>query len=172
MRTSPIPAWLREHLISSQFFSKRNAFRNGGRGVELVSDGKSQIAHFQQKRKIDLEETFEVRIERKRPALSLLKPRKINSSRAEIDRWSEPSLSSLRKAPQGMDRAGHGPTSSLPAIDLVCLWCTVGGQAQSRRCVQRDGERRKRERSGDDVVGWSFSRGEGQETRSEQFRRG
>ena len=52
---------IREHLISSQFFSKRNAFRNGGRGVALVSDGKSQIAHFRQKRKID----FEVRIERK-----------------------------------------------------------------------------------------------------------
>ena len=69
---------LREHLISSQFFSKRNAFRNGGRGVALVSDGKSQIAHFPQKRKIiDFEETFEVRIERKCPALSLLKPRAV-----------------------------------------------------------------------------------------------
>ena len=66
---------VREHLISSQFFSKRNAFRNGGRGAALVSDGKSQIAHFPQKRKIDFEETFEVRIERKCPALSLLKPR-------------------------------------------------------------------------------------------------
>ena len=66
---------VREHLISSQFFSKRNAFRNGGRGVALVSDGKSQIAHFPHKRKIDFEENFEVRIERKRPALSLLKPR-------------------------------------------------------------------------------------------------
>ena len=72
---------VREHLISSQFFSKRNAFRNGGRGVALVSDGKSQIAHFPHKRKIDFEENFEVRIERKRPALSLLKPRQINSPR-------------------------------------------------------------------------------------------
>ena len=67
--------YFREHLISSQFFSKRNAFRNGGRGVAPVSDGKSQIAHFPQKRKIDFEETFEVRMERRRPALSLLKPR-------------------------------------------------------------------------------------------------
>ena len=66
---------VREHLISSQFFSKRNPFRNGGEGVALVSDGKSQIAHFRQKRKIDFEETFEVWIERKRPALSLLNPR-------------------------------------------------------------------------------------------------
>ena len=65
---------VREHLISSQFFSKRNAFRNGGRGVALVSDEKSQIAHFPHKRKIDFDVTFEARIERKRPALSLLKP--------------------------------------------------------------------------------------------------
>ena len=80
-RRDPTLEWtqtglLREHLISSQFFSKCNAFRNGGRGVALVSDGKSQIAHFPQKRKNDFEETFEVRIERKCPALSLLKPQR------------------------------------------------------------------------------------------------
>ena len=77
---------VREHLISSQFFSKRNTFRNGGRGVALVSDGKSQIAHFPQKRKIDFEDTFEVRIERKCPALSLLKPRYSGRSTSRGDR--------------------------------------------------------------------------------------
>ena len=66
---------LREHLISSQFFSKRNAFRNGGRGIALVSDGNHKSHIFDKKRKIDFEETFEVRIEHNRPALSLLKPR-------------------------------------------------------------------------------------------------
>ena len=39
---------------------------------------------------------------------------------------------------------------TLPAIPV----CLEGGQAQSRRCVERDGELvRKRGRSGDDVVG-------------------
>ena len=40
-------ALVREHLISSQFFSKRNAFRNGGRGLRYfrMENHKSHIFH-------------------------------------------------------------------------------------------------------------------------------
>ena len=85
---------------------------------------------------------FATRIERKRPALSLLKPRKINSSRAEIDRRPEPSLSSLRKAPRGMDRAGHGPTSSLPAIRPFRMPCTGRPGAEDKMALDGTSERR------------------------------
>ena len=62
----------------------------------------------------------------------------------------------------------------LVACRLQCRSASGGGQAQNRRCVERDGKWRKRGRSGDDVFGWSLSWGEGRQTRSvaEQFRRG
>ena len=37
---------LREHLISSHFVSKRNAFRNGGRGVAPFSNRKMTVRTF------------------------------------------------------------------------------------------------------------------------------
>ena len=77
-----------------------------------MENHKSHI--FRQKRKID----FEVWIERKRPALSLLKPRKINSPRrSTVGEPVQPS-----QAPRGMGRVRHGPTSSLPAIPVSLWW--------------------------------------------------
>ena len=37
---------VREHLMSSHFVSKRNAFRNGGRGVAPISDRKMTVRTF------------------------------------------------------------------------------------------------------------------------------
>ena len=79
-----------------------------GIGVALVSDGKSQIAHFPKKKKGN-EDNFEYWIGRKRPlALSLLKPRKIYCTRRPS--LPEPVWSSLRKASRAcMGMVGHPP---------------------------------------------------------------
>ena len=85
---------------------------------------------FHKKRKIDFEETFEVRIERRRPALSLLKPRWYMVA-AEIDRslrrracpafakrpgaWAGPGVAPPARRARGPLRAGAVAVARLPS---------------------------------------------------------
>ena len=233
--------WVREHLISSQFFSKRNAFRNGGRGVAPVSDGKSQIAHFHRKGKLILKKLSKfgwspgVRLcHCSNPGRSTIHRRRACPAFAKCPgAWAGPGVAPPAHLARGPLRAGavarlpsarvHENMTILLLLHVQCtlrtrtrhrqiawesfffvwwghdvstaepfwktcsqksgsvpfsiqpLWevckclrclqsrsASGGGQAQSRRFMERDEEWKKRGKSGDDVDGWSFSWGEGQ----------